>query len=59
MGLIVHKNIYDEILRGVNTETYGSIPQCYYIVGRKGYGKTSLLINLLKELSKSLQIYPL
>jgi hypothetical protein len=59
MGSIVHKNIYDEILRGVNTETYGSIPQCYYIVGRKGYGKTSLLINLLKELSKSQQIYPL
>lgn len=54
----IHSNIYTEILKGIMSESAKSIPQCYYIVGDKGYGKTGLLRNLEKTLKKADKFYP-
>lgn len=47
---MVYGSVYTEILQGIKTESPGSIPQCYYVVGRRGYGKTGLLRNIEKAL---------
>lgn len=57
--LKIHSNIYTEILKGIMSESAKSIPQCYYIVGYRGYGKTGLLRNLEKTLKKADKFCPL
>lgn len=42
-SLNIHSSIYGEIIQGIMSESYDSIPQCYYVFGRRGYGKTELL----------------
>lgn len=57
MGL--HSAIFTDIMHGIMSETSESIPQCYYITGRRGYGKTGLLLNLEKAIGKDDRYYPL
>ncbi len=56
--LNIHGPLYTEILQGILSEAPDSIPQCYYVVGRRGYGKTGLLRNLAKTLSESAGYLP-
>lgn len=56
--LNIYGSVLDQILRGIQSETPESVPQCYYVVGRRGYGKTCLLRNLEKTLKKSSGYYP-
>ena len=42
----INKDTYNTILDGINRETHNSIPQCYYVSGDLGYGKTTLLHRL-------------
>ena len=42
----INKDTYNTILDGINRETHNSIPQCYYVSGDMGYGKTTLLHRL-------------
>lgn len=51
--LNIHGPVYTEILQGVKSESPESIPQCYYVVGRRGYGKTTLLCNIEKSLKET------
>lgn len=57
--LNIHGPLYTEILQGILSEAHDSIPQCYYVVGRRGYGKTGLLRNLEKTLNESDGYLPL
>lgn len=43
---IINKETFETILGGINRETCNSIPQCYYVSGDIGYGKTTLLHRL-------------
>ena len=51
--LNIHGSVYTEILQGIKSESPESIPQCYYVVGRRGYGKTVLLRNIEKSLKEA------
>lgn len=42
----IHQDTYSKILDGIKRETHNSIPQCYYVSGDLGYGKTTLLHRL-------------
>lgn len=55
----IHAPIYTEIIHRIKSETSESIPQCYYIVGRRGYGKTELLHNIERTLDQDDRYYPL
>lgn len=46
----IHQKLFEEIISSVLSESADSIPQCHYIVGRRGYGKTYLLLELKKRL---------
>ena len=39
----VHESLYNDLIKSISSEKNGSVPQCHYIVGKKGYGKTALL----------------
>ena len=39
----VHEFLYNELIKSISSEKNGSVPQCHYIVGKKGFGKTALL----------------
>ncbi len=39
----VHESLYNELIKSISSEKNGSVPQCHYIVGKKGFGKTTLL----------------
>ena len=39
----IGKKIFSIISEGIIRETHNSIPQCYYVSGELGYGKTTLL----------------
>ena len=47
----INKDTYNTILDGINRETHNSIPQCYYVSGDLGYGKTTLLHRLGNSLN--------
>ena len=58
--MIVHESLYNDLIRSVSSERVGSVPQCHYIVGKKGYGKTALLKQInayLNEVDKFESIY--
>ena len=58
--MIVHESLYNDLIRSVSSERVGSVPQCHYIVGKKGYGKTALLKQInayLNEVDKFEPIY--
>lgn len=42
----INRETYKTILDGINRETHNSIPQCYYVSGDIGFGKTTLLHRL-------------
>ena len=39
----VHESLYNDLIKSISSEKNGSVPQCHYIVGKKGFGKTTLL----------------
>ena len=39
----VHEYLYNDLIKSISSEKNGSVPQCHYIVGKKGFGKTTLL----------------
>ena len=39
----VHESLYNDLIKSISSEKNGSVPQCHYIVGKKGFGKTALL----------------
>lgn len=41
--MIVHESLYNVLIKSISSEKVGSVSQCHYIVGKKGYGKTALL----------------
>lgn len=41
--MIVHESLYNVLIKSISSEKVGSVSQCHYIVGKKGYGKTVLL----------------
>ena len=58
--MIVHESLYNDLIRSVSSERVGSVPQCHYIVGKKGYGKTALLKQIndfLNETNKYEPVY--
>lgn len=50
----INKDTYNTILDGINRETHNSIPQCYYVSGDMGYGKTTLLHRLGNAINNNL-----
>ena len=48
----IHQNLLEELVDSILSESKGSIPQCHYIVGERGYGKTSLLHAIRNNLSR-------
>lgn len=50
----INKDTYNTILDGINRETHNSIPQCYYVSGDMGYGKTNLLHQLGNTINNNL-----
>lgn len=50
----INKDTYNTILDGINRETHNSIPQCYYVSGDIGYGKTTLLHRLGNAINNNL-----
>ena len=58
--MIVHASLYNDLIRSISSEKVGSVSQCHYIVGKKGYGKTALLKQInayLNEVDKFEPIY--
>ena len=58
--MIVHESLYNVLIKSISSEKVGSVPQCHYIVGKKGYGKTALLKQInayLNEVDKFEPIY--
>ena len=56
----VHESLYNDLIKSISSEKNGSVPQCHYIVGKKGYGKTALLKQInayLNEVDKFEPIY--
>lgn len=49
--MYIHLKLLEELTNSIFSETEGSIPQCHYIVGERGYGKTSLLHSLERNIS--------
>lgn len=67
IGLIVTYNensrehrekVFSIISEGIIRETHNSIPQCYYVSGELGYGKTTLL-HRIKEKFESQNFQPI
>lgn len=48
---LVHQNVYDSLMQSLSQEHERSIPQCHFVAGEAGIGKTFLL----KEIAASLQ----
>lgn len=47
----IHQKLITELADSILSETDNSIPQCHYIIGERGYGKTSLLQSVRNKLS--------
>ena len=48
----IHQKLLEELADSILSEPEDSIPQCHYIIGERGYGKTSLLHSVRKKLSQ-------
>lgn len=53
----IHQNLLEELVDSILSESKGSIPQCHYIVGERGYGKTSLLHAIRNNLSRDVRFH--
>lgn len=53
----IHQNLLEELVDSILSESKGSIPQCHYIVGERGYGKTSLLHAIRNNLSQDVRFH--
>lgn len=54
----IGKKVFSIISEGIIRETHNSIPQCYYVFGELGYGKTTLL-HRIKEKFESQNFQPI
>lgn len=54
----IGKKVFSIISEGIIRETHNSIPQCYYVSGELGYGKTTLL-HRIKEKFESQNFQPI
>lgn len=48
----INKKTFCTIIDGISRESNDSIPQCYYVAGDLGYGKTTLLYRLKQNLNQ-------
>lgn len=48
----IHQKLIEELADSIISESENSIPQCHYIIGERGYGKTSLLQSIRNRLSR-------
>ena len=48
----IHQKLIEELADSILSESENSIPQCHYIIGERGYGKTSLLQSIRNRLSR-------
>ena len=55
----VHESLYNGLIKSISSEKNGSVPQCHYVVGKKGYGKTALLRQINSYLSESNKYEPI
>ena len=49
----IGKKVFSIITEGISHETHKSIPQCYYVSGELGYGKTTLLHRIKEKVESS------
>ena len=56
--MIVHESLYKVLIKSISSEKVGSVSQCHYIVGKKGYGKTALLKQINDFLNKGNKYEP-
>ena len=49
----IGKKVFSVITEGISHETHKSIPQCYYVSGELGYGKTTLLHRIKEKVESS------
>lgn len=56
---LVHQNVYKSLLQSLSQENEGSIPQCYFIAGETGMGKTFLLKKIAAALQTDNQLEPI
>ena len=49
----IGKKVFSIITEGISHETHKSIPQCYYVSGELGYGKTTLLHRIKEQVESS------
>ena len=54
----IGEKVFSIITEGISRETHNSIPQCFYVSGELGYGKTTLL-HRIKEKVKSKEFQPI
>ena len=48
----IHQKLIEELVDSILSESENSIPQCHYIIGERGYGKTSLLQSIRNRLNR-------
>lgn len=48
----IHQKLIEELADSIRSESENSIPQCHYIIGERGYGKTSVLQSIRNRLSQ-------
>lgn len=48
----IGEKVFSVITEGISRETQDSIPQCYYVSGELGYGKTTLLYRIKERVEK-------
>lgn len=56
---LVHQNVYESLLQSLSQENERSIPQCYFIAGEAGMGKTFLLKKIATALQTDNQLEPI
>ena len=49
----IGEKVFSIITEGISRETHNSIPQCFYVSGELGYGKTTLLHRIKEKVESS------
>ncbi|WP_455668659.1 hypothetical protein [Phocaeicola sp.] len=56
---LVHQNVYEALIQSLSQESERSIPQCYFVAGEAGIGKTFLLKEITAFLQTSKKLEPI